>query len=158
MLDSFQHKNYLLVSNRILVLLLILLFTGCAPSGPPSMQINSSAFATLAEREKFLNQYVTFRRSYQTLDFDILYQNNGGGLTPGPSDWDVRLVATVPAKELADWIPASVKISAAPDLTWLKSVPTSLDLAGLNEWYIDGKRIVGLDRVRNIVVYRASTF
>jgi hypothetical protein len=145
------------VSNRLFILVLILLFAGCGQSGPPSTKTSSSGFATLAERAKFLREYVSFRRSYQTLDFDILYQNNGGGLVPGPSDWDVRLVATVPAAELPDWIQAGVKTSAAPDLAWLTSVPTTLDLSGVSVWYVDGKRIVGLDRIRSIVVYRASS-
>ena len=39
-------------------------------------------FPTLAERVAFLQQYVTFRRTYETLDFDIMYQNNGGGSLP----------------------------------------------------------------------------
>ena len=34
---------------------------------------HSSAYATVGERTKFLNQYVTFRRTYETFDFDIMY-------------------------------------------------------------------------------------
>ena len=104
-----------------------------------------------------LNRYVTFRRTYKTLDFDINYQNNGGGLVPGPSDWDIRLVATVPASQLQAWIPADGVASEAPDIRWLGSVPTSLDVSGVDEWYADGLRIVGVDRDRGIVVYRQSS-
>ena len=142
---------------RIFIFALTVLLVGCKPSGPATTKTTSAAYATVAERTKFLNEYVTFRRTYETLDFDVMYQNNGGGMVPGPSDWDVRLVATVPASELQAWIPAGVNASTAPDVSWLKSVPTALDLSGVIEWYVDGKRIVGIDRARRVVVYRLSS-
>jgi hypothetical protein len=142
---------------RVSILVLTALLVGCKPSGPASTKTTSAAYATVAERTTFLNEYVTFRRTYETLDFDIMYQNNGGGTVPGASDWDVRIVATVPASELQAWVPAGVNASSAPDIAWLKSVPATLDLSGLSEWYVDGKRIVGIDRAKRIVVYRSSS-
>ena len=142
--------------TRIFILALTVVLAGCKPSGPATTHTQSSAFATVAERTRFLNQYVTFRRTYETLDFDILYQNNSG-MTPGPSDWDIRLVATAPASELQAWIPANVNASKPPDTAWLKTVPTTPDLSGVTEWYVDGKRIIGVDRTRRIVVYRLSS-
>ena len=149
--------RYLPVAIRTLILTLAVLLVGCKPSGPATTKTTSAAYATVAERTKFLNDYVTFRRTYETLDFDILYKNNGGGMAPGPSDWDVRLVATVPASELQAWVPTSVSASTAPDIAWLKSVPTTLNLSGVNGWYIDGGRLVGIDRTKRIVVYRLSS-
>jgi hypothetical protein len=142
---------------RIFILALTVVFVGCKPSGPATTKTTSAAYATVAERTKYLNGYVSFRRTYETLDFDIMYQNNGGGRVPGPSDWDIRLIATVPASELQAWIPTNRKASMAPDLAWLKSVPTPLDLAGVGEWYVDSKRMVGIDRAKRIVVYRLSS-
>jgi hypothetical protein len=142
---------------RIFILALTVFLVGCKPSGPTSTKTTSAAYATVAERTKFLNEYVTFRRTYETLDFDVMYQNTGGGMVPGPSDWDVRLIATVPASELQAWVPTGVSASTAPDITWLKSVPTALDLSGVSEWYIDGSRVVGIDRAKRIVVYRLSS-
>lgn len=145
------------MSTRISIFALTVLLVGCKPSGPATTKTTSAAYATVAERTKFLNEYVTFRRTYETLDFDVMYQNNGGGMVPGPSDWDVRLVATVPTSELQTWIPAGVNASTARDVTWLKSVPTALDLSGVIEWYVHGKRIVGIDRAKRVVVYRLSS-
>ena len=142
---------------RAFILLAALVFVGCKPSGPATTKTTSSNFTTIAERAKFLHEYVTFRRTYETLDFDIMYQNNGGGMVPGPSDWDVRLVAIVPAQELQAWVPAGIAVQPAPNTDWLKSVPTALDLSGVSEWYVDGKRVVGLDRAKRIVVYRLSS-
>lgn len=126
------------------------------PNGPPSTQTDSSEFATVAERVAFLDQYVSFRRTYETLDFDIAYHNNRAGV-PGPSDWDVRLVATVPASDLNDWVPDGVVPADTADAAWLRAVPTALDTSGLDEWYVDGGRTIGLDRHRRIVAYRIAT-
>ncbi|HMN42881.1 MAG TPA: hypothetical protein PKE29_18725 [Phycisphaerales bacterium] len=139
------------------VMLVMVWMSGCKPSGPTSTKTTSSGMATISQRVNFLHEYVTFRRTYETLDFDIAYHNNGGGMVPGPSDWDLRLVATVPADEMPAWIPPGVSQTSAPDVAWLKSVPTALDLSGVSEWYVDGNRLVGLDRGNRIVVYRFST-
>lgn len=141
---------------RTVILAVALLLAGCTPGGPATTRTNSSSFATVAERARFLHEYVSFRRTYESLDFDIMYQNNGG-MVPGPSDWDVRLVATVPAAELQAWVPAGVSAASAPDTDWLAAVPTALDLSGVSEWYVDGSRVVGIDRTKRIVVYRLSS-
>jgi hypothetical protein len=144
---------------HIVTLAVALLISGCKSSGPASTQTNSSGFPTVAERAKFLHQYVTFRRTYETLDFDISFLN-GDGMAPGPSEWDIRIVATVPDSELRDWVPAGVNTSIKAntvDTEWLRSVPTTLNLSGVSEWYVSGNRVVGIDRARRIVVYRSST-
>jgi hypothetical protein len=140
----------------ILVLAVALLLAGCK-GGPASMQTDSSSFATVAERASFLHKYVSFRRTYESLDFDIAFHNNSG-MPPGSSDWDIRLVATVPASELQAWVPAGVRAAASsPDTAWLAAVPTAHDLSGVRDGYLDGERVVGIDRARRIVVYRLSS-
>lgn len=138
----------------LLIILLLLPLLGCKPDEPITTNTNSSAYATLSERIAFLHQYVTFRRTYETLDFDIMYQNNGGGLIPGSSDWDIRLIATVPESEFQSWVPRVVKSSALHNTAWLTSIPTTINLSGVKEWYVDGGRVVGLNRKDRIIVYR----
>ena len=72
-------------------------------------------------------------------------------MVSGPSDWDVRLVASVPASQLQVRIPAGVNGSAPPGTAWLKSVPTTLDSSGVNEWYADGNRVVGIARANRML-------
>jgi hypothetical protein len=144
------------VALRIVILAVALLLGGCK-DGPASTSTYSSSFATVAERARFLHEYVTFRRTYESLDYYIMYHDNSG-IPPGPSDWDIGLVAMVPAPELQAWVPAGVSAAAsAPDTAWLAIVPTALDLSGVSEWYLDGQRVVGIDRARRIVVYRLSS-
>jgi hypothetical protein len=135
-----------------LIFALMLLPIGCGRSGPSSVRTTSTPFPTLQAKVAFVHRYVAFRRTYETLDFDLFYQNNDG-VPPGPSDWDVRLVATVPASEIAAWIPAGLTPSPQ-DQQWLKTIPTSLDLSGLTEWYGDDRVVVGIDRDHRIVAYR----
>lgn len=135
-------------------LLVLLLFTGCTPSGPPSIETTSAAFATLGERAAVLEKYVTFRRRYEALDFAINFRNNSGGVPPGPTEWDIRLIAQVPATELTNWIPAGAKSISNPDTSWLKDVPTTIDLRGLSEWYEQGRIQIGVDRAQRIIAYR----
>ena len=135
---------------------------GCTPepSGPPSTQTASSEFETVAERVAFLEPYLPLERTYETLDFYVSYQNDdsAGFLDiPGPSDWDIRIVATVPASELDDWVLDGVTPVDTADTAWLSTVPTSLDTSGLTEWYVDVTRATGIDRSRRIVAYRFTT-
>src|SRR5262245_20723915 len=147
--------SYPSMAIRIVILTVALIISGCNSSGPASTQTNSSVFPTVAERAQFLHQYVKFRRTYETLDFDISFLN-GGGTPPGPSEWDIRIIATVLAFEMQYWGPAGVTASTARDNGGCRSVQTTLDLSGVSEWYVDGSRVVGIDRARRIVVYRNS--
>jgi len=113
---------------RILIapLLLAIMLPGCSgtASGPESVTETSVARADLADRILFLENYVNFRRQYEILDYDIMYQNNGGGMVPAPSDWDIRLIAVVPRTEIEAWVPAGLPNGIAnrgPKLGWIAS-------------------------------------
>lgn len=135
---------------------LVVVVASCGtPSGPPTTDTSSASLPTLAERVEFLQRYVKFRRNYHELDFRIVYQNNGDGLVPGPSDWDIRIIAAVPAEELESWVPADSRATPAGDATWLSDVPGSGRATGVKEWYTKGAVVVGLDRASSVVVYRS---
>ncbi len=126
------------------------------PSGPASAQETSEARTSLSERRAFLEQYVTFRRTYLELEYKIFYQNNSQGL-PGPSDWDIALRAVVPKEEVADWIPsdASREEREAPD--WATHIPGKIDASQITTWYRSGQREVGVDKEAGIIAYRHHT-
>lgn len=129
--------------------------TGCKPSGPPTTTTSSDSFATLEEKTAFLEKYVTFRRSYNKLEYLIIFYNNGGGL-PGPSDWDITIIAQVPRKELEVWISGTC-LSAKPVGDWLPYFTKTIELSGVSEWFRSNRILVGIDRKMSIVVYRNST-
>jgi hypothetical protein len=116
------------------MLLTTLGLVGCGgPSGPASTDTSSDFLPSLERRVEFLERYVTFRRGYRDLGFLIAYQNNGGGMAPGPSEWDVRLVAAVPPAELAAWAPPGLAASPSADTQWLAGVPGEGRAAGRDQ-------------------------
>lgn len=127
----------------------------CTPeSGPANANTTSSSFATLPEKVAFLERYVTFRRHYEQLEYGVFYQNNGGGCVPGPSEWDLTIVARVPSHELDAWTSDLERVSTRPpELTNLAS---ELDTSGVSEWYEALGKTVGVDRSASIVMYRAT--
>jgi hypothetical protein len=136
------------------VLLLIGVFAGCDGwTGPASTDTSSDSLPSLEQRVEFLQRYVTYRRGYRDLGFHIVYHNNGS-LPPGPSEWDIELVATVPPAELAAWVPAGVAAKPSVDTQWLADVPGAERAAGIREWYTRSGVVVGIDRKRSVVAYR----
>ncbi|HEY1187071.1 MAG TPA: hypothetical protein VGE74_05405 [Gemmata sp.] len=141
--------------RQALVLLTTLALVGCSgTTGPASTDTSSDALPSLERRVEFLERYVTFRRGYTDLGFRVAYQNNGGGLVPGPSEWDIRLVAAVPSAELAAWVPPGVAATPSADTQWLAGVPGAGRAAGIREWYTGPGLVVGIDRERSVVAYR----
>lgn len=138
-----------------LALLMVVMLAGCgSPSRPTSIDTSSDSFPTLEKRVELLEQYVTFRRSYAELGFLITYHDNSGGMVPGPSEWDIRLVATVPPAELDVWVPAGVPVSPTADRQWLLEVPGAMRADEIDEWYVSPRKVVGIDRKRAVVAYR----
>ncbi len=140
-----------------MALVLIALFTavaGCSQSGPPSTHTLSSSFKTLAERKAFFKQYVKVACDYQTLDFDIQYQNNSRGMVPAPSEWDMRFVATIPVSQIDRWLNGFESVEQPPELDWLETLPTDVDLMSVSQWYVNVNNVIGVDHDKGIVVGR----
>ncbi len=132
---------------------IVLLVAGCGQSGPPSTNTSSKKFATLADKVAFLQKFVRFKRNYRQLDFAIQYSNNSGGLVPGPSEWDVRIVAVVPPGELTAWT-SGLTPATSPATGWLADVPTPIDHSAVTQWFQKGGVVVGVDKRNSVVVYR----
>lgn len=137
------------------VLLILVACSGCSTrTGPASTETSSASLPTHAERVTFLERYVTFRRRYTDLGFRIAYRNNSEGWVPGPSDWDIRLVAVVPTEQLAEWIPPGQTASPTVDTQWLVDIPDGERAATITEWYRHGGITIGIDRDKSLVAYR----
>jgi hypothetical protein len=144
----------------LLPFLILVALVGCSgtQSGPPSVTETSAARAELADRIRFIENCVTFRRKYEKLDYDVAYQNNGGGMVPGPSDWDIRLIAVVPPGDVGGWIPADAEKTDGSAPEWVQDLPGPIERREITEWYRKSGIEVGIDRTRSIVAYRnAST-
>ena len=58
---------------------------------PATTDTLSSEFSTLVEKQEFLERYVNFRRSYEDLDFNLMFRAGGGRTIPGATEWNVRI-------------------------------------------------------------------
>ena len=113
---------------------------------------------TLNDRVEFLERYVTFRRSYEQLEFSIDYRDNDGTLLGGPSDWDIRVVAVVPENEIADWIAAAKSPEQRVPPDWTKEVGKTIETRDVREWFMKSRGTeVGVDRDRRVIAYRSRT-
>jgi hypothetical protein len=147
------------IGKFLVALLVAFALVGCSsnPSGPASVAETSAARAELTDRVRFIERYVTFRRNYEELDYDVIYANNSSGMVPGPSDWDIRLIAVVPKAEIVDWVPAGADKTDGPAPEWLKDIPGAIERAGITEWYRKSGTVVGIDRGSSIVAYRNTS-
>ena len=142
--------------NRFGALILILLgavLAGCDEKGGKTTDTDSAGFTTLAEKKAFLEQYVTFRRNYEELDFDISFIDGGDGRVPGPTEWDVRVRAKVPSTDLADWVSGMTMTNSA-DKDWVSSIPHAPIELDAFQWYDGDGRLVGISPDERIVLYR----
>ncbi|MEM8778675.1 MAG: hypothetical protein AAGF26_07365 [Cyanobacteria bacterium P01_G01_bin.49] len=144
-------------------LLLVILLTGCFPSfsntqsRPKTVSETSSNRSKLQDRITFIEQYVTFTRTYLKLEYSVVYHNNSVGVVPGPSDWDIRILAVVPASKIDQWIPTGALRTDQEQPKWLTTIPGSLSTNKITEWYIKGNSVIGIDRKTSTVAYRNST-
>ena len=95
-------------------------------------------------------------RSYEDLDFQVYFRDGGDGGFPSPTEWDIRLVATVPANEIDDWI-ADLPIAKEAETDWVSAIANAPADLKVFEWHLDKNRTVGIDRARRIVLYRNQT-
>jgi hypothetical protein len=96
---------------------------------------------------------VNFRRTYEELEFAISFNDGGSGRVPGPTEWDIRLLAKVPVEEIADWT-AGLKATMEVDTSWVSRIPKAPPKLEGFGWATAGDRIVGIDRKQRVVAYR----
>ena len=113
----------------------------------------STAFSTVAEKQEFLERYVKFRRRYDDLHFRLSFIDGGSGRTPGPTEWDICVFAIVPAGEIDQWIDG-LSAATEPELNWVSDIPEAPNDLSDFDWHEDGRRLVGIDREKRIVLYR----
>lgn len=154
-MNACREFHFLMRLFSSLLLFLPLLLVGCGESR--STDTSSAVFSSLKGKQAFLERYVNFRRSYEELAFHIFYSDGGGGMAPGPSEWNVRLFAVVPEEELGEWISGLKPVETA-DTSWVAEIPGGPKDVNFFEWFGESGRIVGIDRSGRRVLYRNWAF
>ncbi|ACY14123.1 hypothetical protein [Haliangium ochraceum] len=86
--------------------------------GSLSTDTDSRTLADTEARLAFLGRYLRMKSPVEDAAFLIHYQDNSGGMVPGPSDWDIRAVLQVGANTAAwheNWKPCEVANADAGD-------------------------------------------
>jgi hypothetical protein len=147
---------------RTLTVIIVAVLAGCslnAQSGPQAVMETSTARPQLKDRVEFIEQYVTFKRDYLKLEYDVMYRNNSGGMVPGPSDWDIKILAVVPTNKIDAWIPPGGKSTVKRPPKWLTAMPANISTTNVNvtEWYQASGVEIGVDRSTSTIAYRNTT-
>jgi len=108
------------------ILLLTALLTGCTfntneTRGNQNLTTDtwSSSFQDTAQKIDFLKKYVTCPSGVIDTEFHINYHDNGTGLVPGPSDWNITVAVQINPADLLLWIADMHETSSEEvDLKW----------------------------------------
>ena len=142
------------------IILSFIFLLSCCSKDIPLVRQGSDTFSTIEEKETFLAKYFKVsNKSFKELDFHIFYKDNSAGMVPGPSDWDICVIAQVPNSELDSWIKDLAELKKSPKLECFDIVPTDIDYSGVSEWFGKGNNsFIGLDRSKNVIVFRSRAF
>jgi hypothetical protein len=77
----------------------------------------SSDFSDDQAKVEFLKKYLKMYSEIEATEFHVRYQDNSGGLVPGPSDWDMQVVMKMPKDKVGLWTRGLEKTVEA-DLSW----------------------------------------
>lgn len=138
---------------RTLFLIVFPVLAGCGGKQSKTTDTDSAGFPTLAGKQAFLERYLTFRRHYEELEFDVTYMDGGDGMVPGPTEWDIRVFAKVPADELGEWS-AGMAPTTPDDTSWVSSIPNAPTKLDAFQWHQDGRILVGSNPEDRIILYR----
>ena len=138
--------------QRACIVIIGIFAIACGGPKSKTTKSDSRTFTSLADKKEFVERYVKFKRSYETLDFLIDFRDGGDGGLPSPTEWNIRLVATVPTQEIDDWI-KDLPIAKEAETDWVSDIDNAPADLNAFEWHLDKNRTVGIDRVRRIVLY-----
>ncbi|MCM8528651.1 MAG: hypothetical protein NE327_19155 [Lentisphaeraceae bacterium] len=141
-------------------LFLILIFSLALSSCQESKTINttSESFSSKDEKVQFLKSYLTLNEdNFIELDFYINYQDNSGGMVPGPNDWDICFIAKV--KDVSPWIEDKKKLETKPADLRLDKIKTNINYSSVNQWFnIGSNDYLGVDNENKVIIYRNQKF
>jgi hypothetical protein len=140
--------------------------TGKTDKTNKTTHTTSATMPSLDEKKAFLERYVTFRRTYAALEFDIDYVD-GSGMLPGGTRADIRLYAKVPDGKTDEWTAGLDAVPKRPEGTstypWVGSIPNApKDLGGF-VWYeerggsAEHAKVVGVSKATSEILYRVMS-
>ena len=96
----------------------------------------SSTFSDNRSKIAFLKKYLKMPSAIEEAEFHVVYQDNSGGLVPGPSDWDIQVVLRVKLENVPLWTNGMTRVDLA-DLSWGYSL-----LPSAEQWAVKSKPVI----------------
>lgn len=107
--------------KRLLASLILTCLVSCSSVPSRTTDTHSSTLPDLAAREQFLKDYAKLPTAVEDLAFQVVYHDNSEGL-PGPSDWDIQVVAKVTQADLATWTIGLTPSENSSAFEWVSKV------------------------------------
>ena len=104
---------------RWFLFILLLFLVGCQSAPSKTTDTHSRSLPDLKARQQFLARYAKLPTAVQDLVFHVVYHDNSGGGLPGPSDWDIRVLAKVSEADLGAWTAGLAAASEKIDMAWV---------------------------------------
>jgi len=140
-------------ASPILLLLFALALSNCGNGDGRTTDTLSSEFDSVAEKQAFLERYVEFRHRYIELDYRVAFLDGSSGRLPGPTEWNLRIFATIPPEEVDLWVDGLNRSANTPALGWISEIPNALSDLNEFDWYEGSRRVVGVDLKLGRVLY-----
>lgn len=82
----------------------LLLLAGCPAEKTRTTDTRSRTLPTAKERTAFLCGYLVCPTTPSDAAFHVMFQDNSGGMVPGPSDFTIRAMVKVTPDETELWV------------------------------------------------------
>lgn len=141
----------------LLTLFVVLLIAACNSTATPDRTTDTKSIELTTETEQidFLSQYVNLKSGVLETEFHIVYHDNGGGLVPGPSDWDIQAVMMV--DDVAAWVDGKTEVETA-DFSWAEGLLTEgLRPSSQPTYYTNSTTTIAIFEPEQIIFLHSTT-
>ncbi|MCC7502904.1 MAG: hypothetical protein IT229_10265 [Flavobacteriales bacterium] len=144
----------------IAVVLSCCVFVACSTGKDLTTDTRSLQFSNRTEKLAFLARYLKRAPGLVDAEYAIWYQDNGHGGVPGPSDYDIRIIARVVPDSLDAWTEGLTQGSwTGTDLAWkdLMADTVAWRIASAAQLYRGPSKVLLVHDDEGIVLARYSS-
>ena len=141
------------------VLLCCCILVACSTGEDLTTNTRSAQFTDRSEKVAFLTRYLKRAPGLLDAEYAIWYQDNGHGGVPGPSDYDMRIIARVAPDSLDVWTEGlSLEPRTGTNFAWkdLMSDTVAWRITSFAQRYQGVGEVVLVYREEGIVLARYS--
>jgi hypothetical protein len=147
------------LKSTIQILILTFLIGSC--HSDKTINVFSKDIKDQKEKEEILNKYLNKHSRVLDSEYYIKYQDNGGGLVPGPSDYYISVALKLQPDSIYNWVSHLEPTTPFKTDDWegLSLNPKSWELIGKTKYYRSslGTELKVVYTEQNIILAQYST-